>query len=336
MRSTILAAMLVAFSALGAASAQERVRITSSNDSLLYSPVYVAEAMGYFKQQGIDIDRFVSTSGPNALAALLAGNVDMVMGTGASPMLARKQGGNLKLVANLASQYGVNITVTPQWAAKYKLSPASTYKERLAGLKGIRIGVTGAGGGNDQFVSYLAEQAGLNRARDMTVVALGNGPALIAAYQQGRVDAISISTPTSNLAAHQFGGLLLFNTGSGDVEPLRGFLGAALSARSDWLSKNTELAKKFVAALQSGLDAMHDPNRTEVARNAVQKLVFPKLDPRFFADVWKDTIAGTPKTTLITREMLLQLVDYNNRFSQNKLEATAVDDAYTNDYAVRK
>ncbi|MGE0162276.1 MAG: ABC transporter substrate-binding protein [Dongiaceae bacterium] len=317
----------------GQAVAQDKIRITSSNDSLLYNPIYAAEAMGYFKQNGLDVERLHSTSGPNAIAALLAGDIEMVMGVPSSPMLARKAGGDIKMIAGVASQYGVNVAITQKWADAHNVKADSTYQQRLAALKGITIGVTGPGGGNDQLVSYLAEQAGLDRSRDMNVVALGDGSALLAAFSQGTVDAISISTPHSNVAPVTFGGLLLFNTGIGDVEPLRGFFGAAVSARGEWLEKNPDVARRFVKSLQMGLDAMHDPARTEEVKVAIWKLVFSKLDQSLFTQIWHDTIIGTPTTTLITDKMLEDLIDFGNRFSKNKLDNSIVKESYTNEYA---
>jgi NitT/TauT family transport system substrate-binding protein len=316
--------------------AQDKIRITSSNDSLLYAPIYAAAAMGYFKQNGIEIERTLSTTGPTGLAALMAGNLEMVMGVPSTPLLARKAGGDIKMIAGIASQYGVNVAVTKKWAEAHHLSAKSSYKERLAALKGITMGVTGPGGGNDQLVSYLAEQAGLNRARDMNVVALGDASAMLAAFSQGRVDAISISTPTSNIAAHDFDGLLIFNTGVGDVEPLNGFFGAAVSARGDWLAKNEAVAARFVKSVQMGLDAIHDPDQTNQVRDAVHKLVFQKIDARVFADIWKDNTVGTPKTTVITRKMVQDLIDYGNRFSQNKLDGSIIDESFTNAYGKKQ
>jgi NitT/TauT family transport system substrate-binding protein len=328
--------VILAFLTTDDAAAQDKVRITSSNDSLLYVPIYAAEAMGYFKQNGIVIERTLSNTGPTALAALLAGNMDMAMGVPSSPLLARKAGGDIKMFAGIATQYGVNVAVTKKWVEANRLSPKSSYKERLAALKGITIGVTGPGGGNDQLVSYLADQAGLNRARDMNVVALGDASSMLAAFSQGRVDGISISTPTSNIAAHDFGGLLLFNTSVGDVEPLDGFFGAAVSARGDWLAQNEPVAMRFVKSIQTSLDAIHDPAQTNQVRDAVRKLVFPKIDAVLFAEIWKDNIAATPKTTVITTKMVQGLIDYGNRFTQNKLDYSIVDESFTNQFAQKK
>src|SRR5262249_16312971 len=154
--------------------------------------------------------------------------------------------------------------------------------------------------------------------RDMTITALPDSAAMLAAFSQGRVDGLSVSAPVSNMAARNFDGLMMLNTGIGEVKELAGFLGAALSAPGDWMKKNEELMVRFNKALWMAFDTMLDPARTNQARDALQKGQFKQIDAALFTDLWKDQVQGAPKTPAINAKMLQILIDFQNRFSQDK------------------
>lgn len=317
------------------ASAQNKVRLAASSDSLSYIPVYAAEAMGYFKQVGIDLDRTLAKSGPQAIAAVIGGDLDMVMGATGNPILANKAGGDIIIVGALSNQFGPGIVLTKDWAAKHKITAASSTKDKIASLKGARIVISGPGGGSDQLLHYLAEEGGLNTDRDMTIVAIGDTQAQIAAIASGRVDALSITPPNSNMTVRQIGGVLILNSGVGEVEGLRGYLGAALSARASWVRQNEALTVNFLKGLQMGFDVLMDPVRTTQARDAVRAAVFKDIDPEMFAELWAGAQAGAPRNSMITPQQIQVFIDVNNRFTKDKLELAAVQKTYTNEYVER-
>ena len=328
----VLAIMSAGAIPLSPAAAQTKVVITASSESLFHAPIYTAQELGYFKQQNLVVETILTPSGPQSIAAVLGGDAQMVMGAPANPINARKQGADLVLFVGAATQYGANVVVSKKWADAHKLTPASTYKERLATLKGISVAVSGPGGGNEQIVRYLAAEAGLDADRDMTLVSLGGTPNMVAAYSQGRVDALSAAPPNDRLAVHEFGGMMYFNLGAGEVPTLVGYLGSGVAARADWLQKNPAIATGFVKALQMSYDGMHDPARTEQIRDLVYKARYSAMDKALFAEIWKDLVAGAPKTPEVAKPMIDKLVNFTNRFSKDKIDPAVADGSFTNKY----
>ena len=329
-----VAAAALALAAIlpGQVRAQDKMRIAVSSDSLFHVPVYAAHELGYFSRLGLQTQTINTNSGGRSIAAVMSGDADIVIGAPASFVTAHAAGGDIILFAGEATQYGVNIIVTKKWADEHGFSEKSTYREKAAMLKGVTIGTTAPGGGNDTLTRYVAMEAGLNPDRDMTIVSLGEASAMLAAYSQGRVQALAVSSPSSNMAIRNFGGVMLVNTNVGEVPSLNGFLGSGVAGRGEWLAKNEQAAINFIKGMQMAFDAMHDPARTDQVREVVQKSHYAQTEPALFAELWKDLARGAPKSPEVTRAMVQTLVDLNNRFAKDKIDAKAIDGSFTNEY----
>ena len=333
-------ALSAAVLAAGPANAQEKIRLAASSISLGYMPVYVAEAMGYFKQQGLTVERIKANSGPQALTALMTGDFDVVTGNSSNIPNIRKAGVDVISFAGLLPQYGGDIVATKEWADKMKLTSKSPYKDKLQVLKGATIGVTGAGGGADQMTRYIAKEAGLNADRDMTIIAIPEPAAMQAAFSTSRINIMTQSAPTS-LTAVENGGVMMLNLGTGEVPSMDGYVGAVATAYVPWLKKNETAATKFVKGLQLAVDAIQDPARTLQVRDTVHKAVFPDLSDKLFVSLWDESILGVVKKASyipeIRREKMKQVFDFNNNFAKPEdfLPDKMVDEAYTNEYVTK-
>jgi len=94
--------------------------------------------------------------------------------------------------------------------------------ERVAALKGKKIGITGPGSGTEALVKYLFHQAGLDATRDATLVNLGSDTsAALGALSQHRVDLLSFPQPVGQLAAAAGTGRIYISPAGGDVPELK-------------------------------------------------------------------------------------------------------------------
>lgn len=76
----ILAAALVVLCALPA-SAQTKVKLMVGGiDKQVYLPAKLTDQLGFFKEQGLDVEFYNSTSGSQAATALLSREVQVVVG----------------------------------------------------------------------------------------------------------------------------------------------------------------------------------------------------------------------------------------------------------------
>jgi len=329
------AAAMAGALALGAAQpvqAEDRVNFAMPSVGMLYLPVYVADVMGYFEEADIDANLQVfKAGGGTAMAAVLGGDMDVYIGSTSAALRAASKNTNTVIIGAIMTQYASNVVMRGEFAREKGLTADSTIEERLAALEGARIGVTGAGSGTHQLALYMLTEAGLDPERDATVVFVGGGNEILAAFSRGRIDAFTLSNPTSDTAIANYDGYLLFNTAAGQLPALDGHLYISVNSRQGWIDENPDLAKRMMGAIQRAQTAMHDPALTEEIRDRVYDSTFPRVEKALFDQAWTSVLPAYPKSPAITRAQMERVVTFLNRFSENKLDGLDIDAAFTND-----
>ncbi len=135
----------------------ERIRTSIPQANLNYLSIYVADAMGYFKDEGLENETVV-ISGPLSIAALLSGDIDY-SGAGGSGMRAALKGAPIKGI------YFQSEKVTFYLVADPSIKTA-------ADLKGKRIAIGSPGDTQDRIMTMFAERGGVG-ARDLIRISMG-------------------------------------------------------------------------------------------------------------------------------------------------------------------
>ncbi|MFP4273566.1 MAG: ABC transporter substrate-binding protein [Paracoccaceae bacterium] len=318
--------------AAGAAMAADRINFAMPSVGMLYLPVYVAEQMGYFADEDIDPNLQVfKAGGGTSMAAVLGGDMDVYIGSTSAALRAASQDTNAVIAGALMTQYASNVVMRGAYAEEKGLTEDSSIEERLAALEGARIGVTGAGSGTHQLALYMLTEAGLDPERDATVVFVGGSREILAAFSRDRIDAFTLSNPTSDTAIADYNGFLLFNTAAGALPELDGHLYISVNTRRAWLDENPELAKRMMRAIQRAQQAMHDPDLTEEARDKVHAAYFENFDKALFDRAWTSVVPAYPTSPEITREQMERVVNFLETFSERKFDGLDIDAAYTNE-----
>ena len=153
--------------------------------ALYYLPLTIAERLGYFKEQGLDVTINDFRGGAQSLQALVGGSVDVVTGAYEHTIRMQAKGQDVRAVIELGRFPGIVLGVRKDKAAAYKSA---------ADLKGMKIGVSAPGSSTNFFVMYLMAKAGLKPA-DAAYIGVGIGPSVIAAINKGDIDAVSNLDP---------------------------------------------------------------------------------------------------------------------------------------------
>lgn len=311
------------------ASAQETVRIAHSTESFAFLPLFAAVTSGAFEDAGVTPEIIRTGSGSKTVAALVGRSADIAVGSTASVLFARKEGLDLRMVSGLVTQYSSSIVYSKEWAESKGVTADSSYEDMLEAMRGARIATSGPGGG-DHIIRYFAGEAGLDPDSDLTIVYLGKDIGVYqAAIEEGRIDGISLSAPTPQIAVRERGAVFAFNTGAGEVEALDGFLYIVATARGDWIDDNPELAQKVMQGFENGLAQIRNPETTNDARDSVYAQYYADVDKDLFDDIWSQFAAGTPESAAITRDAIMRVVEFTNAFeTDNPIDPAAVDGSF--------
>jgi NitT/TauT family transport system substrate-binding protein len=319
-----------------AAAAKDKMTIVMSSWGVLYWPTLTAEQLGYFADEGIETEMIRTGGGTKSLAAVVGGDAQVNVGAPASAFRAHAKGSDVMIIAPSISQYADNVLMTSAWAKKNNLTDSSSYQDKLKALKGMTIGVASIGGGSSQLLELLAKEAGLNAQRDLTMTAMSTGENMIAALGQNRIDGFIFPSPVSDDAIKNHGAKMMFHTSAGEIKQLDGFVYIGLVVRKSWVQANPDLTVRFLKAEQRALDAIHDPQLTNKARDLVAAKYSEKTDKALFDEVWKTAIPSFPKTIEVNRAMMERIVNFVNEYqSGDPLDKAVLNTGWTNEYSAK-
>jgi NitT/TauT family transport system substrate-binding protein len=205
-------------------------------------PLTIADRLGYFGAEGLDVDVRDFPDAAQSLQALVSGAAHAVSGTYSSTIAGQMRGQSL--------QSFVLQGRTPQIAVGVSTKTMGQYRQ-LDDLRGKRVGVQALGSPAHRVARAVLSRGGI-KANDVQFVAMPNAWAAVSAFRSGAIDAISYTDPTIT-QLEQAGELRVV----ADTRSLRGnadvFGGPMPSA---CLCATSEFLTQFPRASQSIADAM--------------------------------------------------------------------------------
>lgn len=187
MRKLIGIALLAAATLAQAQPEKKDVHIAvGGKNAFYYLPLTIAEQLGYFKAEGLDVKISDFAGGSQALRAVVGGSAEVV--SGAYEHTVSLQGKKQYFTA-FALQGRL-----PQIALGIRKAKAASFKS-LKDLKGMKIGVSAPGSSTHNLVKQLLTKAGLDPNKDVSIVGAGIGAGALAAMKSGQIDAISNVDP---------------------------------------------------------------------------------------------------------------------------------------------
>jgi NitT/TauT family transport system substrate-binding protein len=179
-RSFVLLAIFLAGCGSAPQPQKSSIRIAIGGRAALdFIPVYLASALGFFRDEGIEVTLQDLASTPKALQALLGGSTDVVAGAYDGAVQMSIEGKSIQAIAVLERWPPFAVVVAPQSAGSLR---------RITDFKGRVVGVASPGSSTHRFLNYLLVRNGLELS-DISAVGVGVNFSMAAAVQHGQVDA---------------------------------------------------------------------------------------------------------------------------------------------------
>ncbi|GAA3548606.1 ABC transporter substrate-binding protein [Kribbella ginsengisoli] len=226
----------------GPGSSSDKVTIMVGGAAkVIYMPAKLTEQLGYFKDQGLNVELVDTPAGVTAETALLANQAQGVVGFYDHTIDMQAKGKCLQSVVQFANVPGEVEMVSKAQAGTIK-SPTD--------FKGRKLGVTSPGSSTDFLTQYLAGNAGVATA-DYTTVKAGADSTFIAAMNSGGIDAGMTTDPTvARLTKTGDGQILLdMRTEQGTKAALGGLYPASsLYMACDYVAAHKDVVQKLANA----------------------------------------------------------------------------------------
>jgi NitT/TauT family transport system substrate-binding protein len=199
------------------------------------SVAWLAQEDGTFDRYGLDTTITFINGGPAGMAALVAGDIDMVIVGAASVIRSAVQGSDAVLIAGTKNRLAGALMVKPEIRT-------------AADLRGRRVGVASRGSNSELVARVALQQLGLDPDADVTYLAVGSGSQRVAALQQGAVDACGC-IPPDNVVAEDAGFYTLLDVTPLDIK----YPATAVGARRSRIEEQPELFTRAIQAMAEGV-----------------------------------------------------------------------------------
>jgi NitT/TauT family transport system substrate-binding protein len=275
-------AMLGAAALATAAQAAKVTIAVGGAGCLCYLPTVLAEQLGEYQKNGVEIDLVNFKGGSQALTALIGGSADVVSGyyDHCVNLAARRQ--SLQAFVVYDRYPGLVLGVSPRHTAEI-----NTVKD----LAGRKVGVSAPGSSTDFFLKYVLAKAGV-AADSVGVVGVGLDSTSVAAMEQGMVDAAVMLDPTPTLlnAKHPPLKILTDTRTQEDTLAVFGgeYPGGALYSRTDWIATHEKETAALTAAILATLKWIQSHAPEEIMAKMPEDYVGP--DKALYLAALKNTI----------------------------------------------
>lgn len=302
------------------AHAGETLRVlVPDDDNLQYMSFWVARAGGFFEREGIDV-ALVVPPGPQqasvfferreAEAAVLP--APMVLG-----LIASKQ--PVVVVANLLKNDPIDLVVRKSVLEARQLSPNMPLRDRLLGLKGLRLGV--APHPPTRLRALFASQGLV--ADEIVEIVILHGKSQNAAFAAKEVDALYAHTPFLERAIVHDDAIVLVDQNRGDVPELANRQIHSFAFQKAIVDTRPELVTRAVRALGHAEASIHASHAETVATLA---RAFPTRDRRELETIVRLYEPAIPATPDVRKEDVLgSIVFFPAGMPKPNLEGVAID-----------
>jgi NitT/TauT family transport system substrate-binding protein len=288
--------LLLPWRAVAAEATHMKVGISEAVNTVL--AIWMAEAAGLYKANGIEVEIINMNGGSRGAAELAAGRIDAMHVGLSSVIRLNKTGGDLRVVAALANVIRFAFIAAPG-------------VRTAADLKGGVVGVSSFGSESDATVTLALQRLGLTR-NDVTLKEYGGGPKRLAAVKSGEIKASAVNEPITSMAREQGVHVLV------DLVPERiPWLFTAIVVKRAAIEDKRDDLVRFLRATAEG-------NRLALSDQAKAKAVLAEKanihDPKVLQISYDDFKALSPPDLVPTPEAIDNIIKQFPDASRNRAD----------------
>lgn len=320
--SLILIGLLIGagfFFRLNNTSDLKKVKVAEVTHSVFYAPQYLAHALGYFEEEGLDVEIILASGADAVAASVLSGDVDIgFCGSEAT----------IYIYNNGEKDYLVNFAGLTKKDGSFIVSRKPIDKFSLHDLKGKHILGGRKGGMPEMTLEWILKENGINPKKDTMIDTSVAFAAMSGSFISGNGDFVTLFEPNA---------LKLEQEGYGYVVASLGELGGEVpytvyNARKSYIEKNQETVESFVKAIQKGLDFAHNHNSEEIAKIILDYFPDTSLNDLIKLIERYKSIDSWYKTTYITEESynhVLEIIDNAGELKNKPLYKDLVNNNFS-------
>lgn len=315
--------MTVLFTGCGKKEETTEVRLNEVTHSVFYAPMYVALNLGFFTEEGLNVELTNGGGADKVMTAVLAGQADIGLAGPESCIYVLNEG---------REDYPVVFAQLTKRDGSF-LVGRTDEDFTWENLKGKTVLGGRKGGVPEMTLEYVMRQNGIVPDQDAVVDTSVQFNMMAGAFTGGNGDYVTLFEPTATEVELEGKGYVLTSIGqeSGEI-PYTAFF-----ATQSYMEKNPDVVQSFVNAIAKGQKWVQEHTAQEIAEAIADQFPDTKIDVlTLVAQRYKDIDAwnGTPvmkqeslerlETVMETAGELDQRVDFNklvdNSFAEEAIK----------------
>jgi ABC-type nitrate/sulfonate/bicarbonate transport system substrate-binding protein len=225
----LIAAWLLLAAAVESAS-QERIRVGQGSVSLQSGLMHIAKERGLFAKYGLISEIVYIPGGTTNIQVLVSGSLDMSQLSGAPGVAANLEGADIVYILGLLDKLNYQLVTRPEIKS-------------VEQLKGKKLGVSRFGSSADFGLRAVLKRLGIDPAKDVSILQIGDEPARVAAIKSGNIEGTVVNAPFSSEAEK-----LKLNVIADSVKMNVPFFNTGLLGSKKYLEKQDAKVMNFLRA----------------------------------------------------------------------------------------
>ena len=240
----------------------KKLRVAEVAHSIFYAPQYIADSLGYFEEEGLDVEIILASGADKVTASVLSGDVEIGFCGSEATVYVYNQG---------EDDYLVNFSGLTKRDGSFIVAREKYENFTLNDMVGKTVIGGRKGGMPEMTFEWALRQNGIDPKKDLEIDTSIAFAAMGGAFIGGTGDFVALFEPQALQIEKQGAGYVVASLGElGGVVPY-----TAYNAKKSYIEENPEVIEKFTRAIQKGLDYVHNNSSEEIAKNILD--YFPDI-----------------------------------------------------------
>ncbi len=230
-----------------------KIKVAEVTHSIFYAPQYIAHSLGYFEEEGLDVEILLVPGADKVTAAVLSGDVQIGFCGSEATIYVYNQG---------EKDYLVNFAALTKRDGSFLVSREKYDNFTLNDLKGKTVIGGRKGGMPEMTFEWALKQNGIDPKKDLDIDTSVAFASMAGTFIGGNGDFVTLFEPQALQIEQQGYGYVVASVGElGGVVPYTSY-----NAKKSYIDEHEKEVKGFAKAIQKGLDYVHTHSDEEVAK----------------------------------------------------------------------
>lgn len=240
----------------------KHIKVAEVTHSIFYAPQYLAHSLGYFKENGLDVEIILTSGADSVAAAVMSGDVEVGFCGSEQTVYIYNEG---------ADDYLVNFSALTKKDGSFLVGRTKDENFSISSLKNAHIIAGRKGGMPAMTLEWVLNQNGI-QTEDVKFDTSIAFAATTGAFIGGTGDFVSVFEPNALALEKENKGYVVASLGElGGIVPY-----TAYNAKLSYIKNNPDVIKGFTKAIDKALKYVHSHDSNDIAEAIIN--YFPDVN----------------------------------------------------------